>query len=168
MAARPLLTVINPSDGSASKSQVATPDVIYEAPNSTYVADFIGDVNIIEGKVSRVIPNGLSLTWAVGQPEIAARSGLALTRGSNAYFAIRPEKIRISAARPEDAPNAVSGTVLDIAYLGNISTYHVELAGGQVIQAQSANRDRISAREFTWEDAVWLSWTDAAGVVLDR
>ena len=58
--------------------------------------------------------------------------------------------------------------MLDIAYLGNISTYHVELPGGQIIKAQTANTDRISRRDFTWEQPVWLSWTDTAGVVLDR
>ncbi len=56
----------------------------------------------------------------------------------------------------------------DIAYLGNISTYHVQLPGGQIIKAQSANNRRISRRAFTWEDKVWLSWTDTAGVFLER
>ncbi len=148
--------------------QVATPDVIYEAPVSTYVADFIGDVNILPGRIAAQDGTRVTIDWAEGQPAIAARTRLALAPGSAAYFAIRPEKIAISAARPEGAANAVAGKVLDIAYLGNISTYHVELPGGQVIKAQSANTDRIAAREFTWEDAAWLSWTDAAGVVLDR
>ena len=56
--------------------------------------------------------------------------------------------------------------MLDIAYLGNISTYHVELPTGHVIKAQTANTRRISRRDFTWDDPVWLSWTDTASVVL--
>ena len=72
----------------------------------------------------------------------------------------------ISAERPVDAVNAVQGKVHDIAYLGNLSTYHVELANGTIIKAQTANTRRISRRSFTWEDPVWLSWTATAAVLL--
>lgn len=147
--------------------QVATPDAIYEAPNSTYVADFIGDVNLITGTVD-ADGGKLNLTWAEGQPAIVGASTKTFGKGQNVHFAIRPEKIAISAQKPEDAANAVPGKVLDIAYLGNISTYHVQLAGGQIIKAQTANNRRISRRSFTWEDDVWLSWTDTAGVFLER
>ncbi|MCP4822884.1 MAG: TOBE domain-containing protein, partial [Shimia sp.] len=78
------------------------------------------------------------------------------------------EKVSITAEKPSDAENAVQGEVLDIAYLGNISTYHVQLPGGQVIKAQTANNRRISRRSFTWEDPVWLSWTATAGVFLEH
>ncbi|WP_417603948.1 ABC transporter ATP-binding protein [Primorskyibacter flagellatus] len=147
--------------------QVSTPDVIYEAPNSVYVADFIGDVNIIEGAAAQE-GDAVTITWAEGQPPIRARSTQSLAPGQRVHFAIRPEKLTISAERPVDAANAVTGKVLDIAYLGNISTYHVELPSGQVLKAQSANTRRIARRSFTWEDTVWLSWTDTAGVVLEQ
>ena len=62
--------------------------------------------------------------------------------------------------------NAMRGKVLDIAYLGNISTYHVELPSGLVIKAQTANTRRLARRSFSWEDEVWLSFTDTAGVIL--
>ncbi|WP_116597906.1 ABC transporter ATP-binding protein [Primorskyibacter marinus] len=147
--------------------QVSTPDVIYEAPNSVYVADFIGDVNIIEGAAAQE-GDAVTITWAEGQPPINARSTLSLSPGQKVHFAIRPEKLTISAERPDDAANAMTGKVLDIAYLGNISTYHVELPSGQVLKAQSANTRRIARRSFTWEDTVWLSWTNTAGVVLEK
>lgn len=147
--------------------QVATPDVIYEAPNSTYVADFIGDVNLMTGKAD---PQGetLQMHWAEGQPAITGTAMAPIAKGDTVHYAIRPEKVSISAEKPSEAANAVQGKVLDIAYLGNISTYHVELAGGQVIKAQAANNRRISRRAFTWEDPVWLSWTATAGVFLER
>ncbi|SMC52993.1 ABC transporter ATP-binding protein [Primorskyibacter flagellatus] len=147
--------------------QVSTPDVIYEAPNSVYVADFIGEVNIIEGATAQE-GEAVTITWAEGQQPINARSTLSLSPGQKVHFAIRPEKLTISAERPDDAANAMTGKVLDIAYLGNISTYHVELPSGQVLKAQSANTRRIARRSFTWEDTVWLSWTDTAGVVLEQ
>ncbi len=147
--------------------QVSTPDAIYETPNSTYVADFIGDVNLIQGKAD---PKGdkIYIAWAEGQPEIVGTPMSDFSHGQDVHFAIRPEKVSISADKPEGAANAIKGKVLDIAYLGNISTYHVELPGGQVIKAQTANNRRISRRSFTWEDDVWLSFTDTAGVLLER
>jgi len=147
--------------------QVATPDSIYEAPNSTYVADFIGDVNMITGTV-RAEGEQLQMTWAEGQPEIVGETSKTFAKDQSVHFAIRPEKVSISAEKPVDAANAVQGQVLDIAYLGNISTYHVQLPGGQVIKAQTANNRRISRRSFTWEDSVWLSWTATAGVFLEH
>ena len=147
--------------------QVATPDVIYEAPNSTYVADFIGEVNLITGRAD---PQGdaLHMHWAETQPAIVGAPLAGATAGQELHYAIRPEKVSISAEKPVDAANAVQGKVLDIAYLGNLSTYHVELASGQIIKAQAANNRRISRRAFTWEDEVWLSWTATAGVFLER
>ncbi|MCT8161396.1 ABC transporter ATP-binding protein [Pseudoruegeria sp. SHC-113] len=146
--------------------QVDTPGRIYETPNSTYVADFIGDVNIIEGTIASAGEEGYAIAWAEGQPHLTAKSATELGKGDRCFFAIRPEKIAISADKPEDRPNAVQGKILDIAYLGNLSTYHVELPGGVIIKAQTANDRRISRRSFTWEDPVWLSWTSTAGVLL--
>lgn len=143
--------------------QVATPDRIYETPNSVYVADFIGEVNLIEGHAD-VAQGMATITWAEGQRPITAKTDLKAD--TKCTFAVRPEKIAITTDEPFERANKVQGQVLDIAYLGNISTYHVALPGGKVIKAQTANDRRIARRSFTWEDTVWLSWTDTAGVVL--
>jgi len=146
--------------------QVATPDRIYETPNSVYVADFIGDVNIIKGNARRRSDALTEIHWAEGQPPIVGTTNAAVTDGTPCFFAIRPEKVAISPERPTDAANVIEGTVLDIAYLGNISTYHVKLATGEIVKAQTTNDRRIARRSFTWDDKVWLSWTDTAGVIL--
>ncbi|MEH6831947.1 MAG: TOBE domain-containing protein, partial [Sulfitobacter sp.] len=57
---------------------------------------------------------------------------------------------------------------LDIAYLGNLSTYHVKLSDGQIIKAQTANTRRLSRRGITWEDKVWVRWNATAGVLLEH
>jgi putrescine transport system ATP-binding protein len=144
--------------------QVDTPTQIYEAPNSTYVADFIGDVNIIAGNAT-VHGDTVSIAWAEGQPEIIGTPSSPVPAG-RVNFVIRPEKVAISADRPADRNNAVQGKVLDIAYLGNMSTYHVEMPDGTIIKATAANQRRRESLPFTWGDPVWLSWTDTAGVVL--
>ena len=146
--------------------QVATPDRIYETPNSVYVADFIGEVNIINGTAT---PNGedsYSVAWADGQAPLDVKSSNHFSDGEKCHLAIRPEKVTINAEKPTGVDNAIQGQILDIAYLGNLSTYHVRLPSGTIIKAQSANTRRISRRAFTWEDTVWLSWTATAGVLL--
>jgi putrescine transport system ATP-binding protein len=81
---------------------------------------------------------------------------------------VRPEKIAISKTKPaaRETPNVLRGKVHDIAYSGNLSTYHVQLEDGAILKAQEANRRRIANREITWEDEVWLAWAPGAGVLL--
>ncbi|MXU66714.1 ABC transporter ATP-binding protein [Oceanomicrobium pacificus] len=148
--------------------QVATPDVIYEQPESRYVADFIGDVNLIEGTVAEAEEGGYKLVWADGAPPIHAETDVPLSLGDSCTFAIRPEKIAISTDKPDDRANAVPGKVLDIGYLGNISTYHVQMPNGAIFKASATNSRRLSRRGITWEDEVWLSFTATAGVVLTQ
>ena len=147
-------------------AQVATPDRIYETPNSIYVADFIGDVNLIPGRTQDGPDGASQVLWGEGHAPITVRGDTRPPAGVACHFAIRPEKVAISAQKPEDRANVVEGTILDIAYLGNISTYHVELPGGVIFKAQTANDRRIARRSFTWDDKVWLSWTDTAGLIL--
>lgn len=145
--------------------QADTPARIYEMPNSVYVADFIGEVTIIPG-TARKSGGGYEIAYAEGMTPLYAETETAFENGETCHIALRPEKVAISAEKPEDRRNAVQGKIIDIAYLGNLSTYHVALPNGQMIKAQTANTRRLSRRGFTWEDTVWLSWTDTAAVLL--
>ncbi len=148
--------------------QVDTPSVIYELPNSEYVADFIGEINIFRGNASAPKDGFCQISFGEGMAPIRASAPDWLSGPGPVSFAIRPEKVSISPAEPEDRANAYPGKVIDIAYLGNISTYHVELRNGQKIKAQAANTRRIQRRAITWEQEVWISFTDTAGVVLSK
>jgi putrescine transport system ATP-binding protein len=145
--------------------QADTPARIYEMPNSVYVADFIGEVTIIPG-TARKSGEGYEISYAEGMAPLYAETETAFANGETCHIALRPEKVAISADKPEDRRNAVQGKIIDIAYLGNLSTYHVALPNGQMIKSQTANTRRLSRRGFTWEDTVWLSWTDTAAVLL--
>jgi len=125
-------------------------------------------VNIIEGAAHRAGEDRYTVHWADGQAPLMAASDKAFSPAQNAFLAIRPEKVLVTAERPADAVNAIQGRIHDIAYLGNISTYHVEVAGGRMLKAQTANTRRIENRGFTWENRVWLSWDSTAGVLLER
>jgi len=224
--------------------QVATPAEIYEAPNSTYVADFIGEVTLLRGTATArvveedpvdaepeepaiseppkeqervakpnamgewlhdrilapfigkrieavkalpppsveelentpaeetehpiVIPEGgLEIAWSDTQAPLIATNGDTELDGKDVALALRPEKLRISKSKP-DAANRYEGKVIDIAYLGNISTFHVELSGGVMVKVQTVNAERVTQSDITWEDQVWVSFDTDAGVVLDR
>nr|WP_223870734.1 TOBE domain-containing protein [Salipiger aestuarii] len=110
-------------------------------------------------------PGGILVDWADGQPPIIAANGDTAVAGEKVTFSIRPEKVTIDAEQP-DRPNAYKGKVIDIAYLGNISTFHVELANGTMVKAQMVNARRLANRHITWEDEVWIGFSETAGVVL--
>ncbi|MFD1331016.1 ABC transporter ATP-binding protein [Methylopila musalis] len=149
--------------------QVATPGDIYEQPNSRYVADFIGDINILEAKVAGASPAGLSL--AVKDPavtvEVAAPEALAAT-GAEVAFAIRPEKVRIAIEPPPpEATNVLKGEVWDIAYFGDWTKFLVKLDGSETIMRVSrANATRTESAPIAWDDKVHVWFAPDAGVLL--
>jgi putrescine transport system ATP-binding protein len=145
--------------------QVDTPAQIYEAPKNVYVAGFIGDVNIIEGRAKQR-SDQIYIKWGEGVNDIIATSDKPFKNENLVHFAIRPEKVSVTSQRPEGTPNAFQGKVLDIAYLGNMSTYHIKMETGLVIKAQSTNTRRLSNRPINWDDTVWISFTSTAGVLL--
>jgi putrescine transport system ATP-binding protein len=146
--------------------QVATPPEIYEAPNSRFVADFIGDVNIFDGTVSSA---------GSGIVEIATQTGFTVrvasteppAVGAKAGFAVRPEKIRVGRDQPACAPlNAAQGEIWDIGYLGDMTVFHVKLKDGKVIKASSLNAVRAVEDPLGYDQEVWISFDENAGVVL--
>ncbi|RME17889.1 MAG: polyamine ABC transporter ATP-binding protein [Alphaproteobacteria bacterium] len=149
--------------------QVDTPANVYERPANVYVADFIGDVNLIRGTFRRSGPDSGRIVFDEREPPIEVEEvGGEIADGAAVTYAIRPEKIAVAKTRPEGDLNAVFGKVIDIGYLGNVSTYHVELAGGQMVKAAMTNVTRLARRQITWDDEVWLSWRKTAGVVLEK
>ncbi len=147
--------------------QVAPPPELYEEPNSRWVADFVGDVNLIEG---RVVEAGAATTViesaAVGRVRAGGASGAK--PGDTVWVALRPEKVRLSREQPAAKENCVAGTVRDIAYLGDLSVYKVALDNGLVMQAATANLTRLIERPISWDDRVWLTFDADAGIVLTR
>jgi putrescine transport system ATP-binding protein len=150
--------------------QIATPAEIYEQPNSRYVADFIGDINLLEGHIASVKDGVVRFeSVATGTP-IEVVQELDASPGDHAWFAIRPEKVSIALARPGEPlpPNSVEGEVWDIGYLGDVSIYHVRLPSGAILKSTIANATRLVERPITWDDKVWLTWARDSGVVLTK
>jgi putrescine transport system ATP-binding protein len=150
--------------------QVGTPSDIYEYPSSRFVADFIGSVNMFEGRLIedepdyvRVTSDELGGTFHVGHGVSAAPHAIV-------WVALRPEKIQVSRERPDgDGDNRVQGVVSEIAYRGDQSVYLVRLAGGRQVRVTQPNTLRQGAGErIRWDDAVWLSWDSSSPVVVTQ
>ena len=147
-------------------SQVATPAELYEAPNSRFVAGFIGDINIFDGTISAADGGTVEISIASGMV-IRTKSTEAVGVGANTGFAIRPEKIRVTRAAPANsAKNAAKGTMWDIGYLGDMTVYHVKLDSGQVVKASAMNAVREVENPLGYDEDVWVSFDENAGVVL--
>ncbi|MFN3614592.1 MAG: ABC transporter ATP-binding protein [Rubrimonas sp.] len=145
-------------------AQLGEPREVYDAPTTRYVAEFIGDVNIFEGRVEDPATGSIRLD-GVAAPVRAGRA-LPYAAGAPVAVALRPEKLVLE--RPEEGPppaeNTLDGVVEDIAYLGDMSIYRVRLPGGGLARVARTNRVRLQSQTIVWEDPVRLSW-DAQAVV---
>jgi putrescine transport system ATP-binding protein len=145
--------------------QVATPSEIYEQPASRWVANFVGDVNLIEGTVESV-NNGATVMIGKDGQQLRFGPSADIWPGMTVWAALRPEKLSITTAPQETRENCISGTVSDIAYRGSAVVYRVRLASGADLKVSITNRQRLVDLPIRQGDVVWLSWTHDAGVVL--
>ncbi len=147
--------------------QVSTPAALYEFPATRFVAEFIGGINLFEGRVlSHDQGAGLVRVQCDSLAEpVLARHTDYIPEGTAVSVAVRPEKIDVHEQRPE-ADNVAVGKVRDIAYLGDVSIYHVQTEAGAVIQVQETHVERSSEPHYDWDDTLWLSWPAAGAVVL--
>src|SRR5215813_7440523 len=146
--------------------QVATPQEIYERPNSRWVADFIGEINLIEGRVIDVGASG-TVVASDAAGRLRALSPADAKPGDAVWVALRPEKVRIALEAPGPAEeNCVAGEVTDIGYLGDLSIYKVRLDSGTIMKTAVANVTRLVEQPIAWDERVWLTWAPEAAMVL--
>ena len=149
--------------------QVGPPSEIYETPATRFVADFIGNVNMMEGTLTQDWPDHVIISCADCTHYVG--HGITGTEGMVVSVAVRPEKIELSAAEPageQDVHNKVRGTVKDLSYFGSFTVYHLQLASGAVLKVSESNVARHRAEQLTWGDAAWAHWSPTAQVVLTQ
>jgi putrescine transport system ATP-binding protein len=146
--------------------QVGTPDEIYEQPNSRFTAEFIGSVNLFEGRIGEDETDHVTIISPQMDAPIYVGHGITGYDGMSVSFAIRPEKVHIDKDEPAQKYNKVRGVIEEIAYFGSHSVYHVRLPSGAKVLCNFVNMKRWASDNFTWNDVVWLSWNDNSGVVL--
>jgi len=139
-------------------AQVGKPAEVYERPASRWVADFIGEVTLLEGRFSAP---GVMQTM-IGQLRVSDPS---VALGATVWLGLRPEKIDIGSERPADDINAVAGTLHEVGYRGDMSIFKVRLGDRSLMKVTVANTAH-GRRGFAVGDVVWLSWPADAGVVL--
>jgi putrescine transport system ATP-binding protein len=151
--------------------QVARPAEIYEQPNSRWVADFVGDVNVFEGRVGE---DGLSVEGtAAGTLRVATK--IDAKPGATVWLAVRPEKMRVTLeppsppAAPQQPPeNSAAGTIVDIGYLGELTVYKLRLADGAILTAAIANTGHAAERPLDWDERARMSFAPEAAIVLTK
>lgn len=146
--------------------QVGTPTEVYEYPNSRFVADFIGEMNIFDGYVTEDEADHVLVAAAEAGCDLYVSHSASAPVGAQVGVAIRPEKVQISREPLTGNRNVVKGVVHEIAYLGDVSIYHVVLPSGKRVLATLANQFRLAERPINWDDEVYLSWRPESGVVL--
>ena len=146
--------------------QVGNPNEIYEYPNSRFVADFIGSVNMYEGRIVEDEADHVTIESPALGTTVYVDHGVAAAPSATVWVAIRPEKVRIARERPPGTHNIAHGRVRDIGYLGDVSIYYVTLDSGETMQATMPNLVRLAEPAVSWDEEVFLTWEPENAIVL--
>ncbi len=147
--------------------QTGTPGEVYEFPRTRSVAQFIGSINMFSGQVSESLSDHAVIASEEAGCTLQIDHTVALPEGTPVWVAVRPEKISISKEPPAgNGHNLAKGEVWEIAYIGNLSIFHVRLDSGATVRVTVPNVSRVAERAITWEDQVYVSWQPHSGVVL--
>jgi putrescine transport system ATP-binding protein len=147
--------------------QVGTPAEIYEFPRSRFVADFVGTTNFFEGRVSSCEPGLVRVECTETGCELLVDDKGSFAIGQRVWVALRPEKVRLGKeASSAVRTNQLRGTVWELGYLGNRSTYRIRTATGKLVTVFAQNERRTSEAVIDWSDEVFVSWSADAAVLL--
>ena len=152
--------------------QVGAPGDLYETPATRFLADFIGNVNLMDGTLDEDEADHC----VVGSADCRHYVGHGITGTQNmaVTVALRPEKIHLSRNRPlghdgqPDPYNTAQGTIKEMSYFGSYTVFHVQLGSGAMLKVSMTNTQRHRDDEFTWGDTVWAHWSRSAHVVLTQ
>ncbi|VTU14697.1 MULTISPECIES: ABC transporter ATP-binding protein [unclassified Variovorax] len=146
--------------------QVGSPADVYETPATRFVADFIGNVNLMDGVIETDEADHVDIRCA----DVLHRVGHGITgyQGQTVTVAVRPEKIHLCASEPEDDHNKARGVVRASSYFGVYTVYHLELASGAALKVNVENETRHREGVPVEGDAVWAHWLPTSQVVLTQ
>jgi putrescine transport system ATP-binding protein len=151
--------------------QVATPRELYEAPNSRWIAGFVGDINMIEGRIASRESGRITISTREAGAIVAAQASPQSLTVTDVCVAVRPEKIRLEggvAAPGGTAVNRFAGEVIDVNYLGGASVYRIRLDSGFVLRVSLTNASRHGANAISAGQRVTASFAADDCVVLEQ
>jgi putrescine transport system ATP-binding protein len=151
--------------------QVGAPSEIYETPATRFVADFIGNVNMMEGTLTEDEPDHCVIDCKDVRHYVG--HGITGTTGMAVSVAVRPEKIHLSRHEPSKEAtggdfNRARGKVKNLSYFGSFTVYQLELDGGRLLKVSQNNTQRYRGDELTWGDEAWAHWSRQSQVVLTQ
>jgi spermidine/putrescine transport system ATP-binding protein len=160
---------------SGSIIQTASPEQLYEAPATRYVADFIGESNLFNGTVRQVQGNSAVLRTEQGI-ELSSPltpNGTTLSANTEGCIAVRPELIDIAAKGGLQGRDVtLDGCVEDRIYLGNITEYRVRTQPFGIVcvrvprQQGSGGQGTVDPSGFEHGAAVQVGWNNASGLAM--
>ena len=147
--------------------QVDAPREIYERPATRFVADFVGNVNLMDGRLEVDEPDHVVVACADVRHRVG--HGISGSLGQTLAIALRPEKIQLTRAAPPDTRfNAARVRIQERSYFGAHTVYHLRLASGARLKASLANTERQGEEQLSIGDEAWAHWSDLAQIVLTQ
>jgi putrescine transport system ATP-binding protein len=146
--------------------QVGAPADVYETPATRFVADFIGNVNLMDGTLTEDHPDHVVISCKDCSHFVG--HGITGTEGMTVSVAVRPEKIGLGPDEPPGPHNRARGAIKDLSYFGSFTVYHLQLESGAVLKISQSNVERHREVELTWGDTAWASWSPSSQVVLTQ
>ena len=146
--------------------QIGSPRDVYENPNCRFTAEFIGSTNIFEGRLIVDESDHIVLECVDLNNHVYVSHGITGTLGMQVWYCVRPENIMVLRHKPDGQYNWFSGIVVDIAYFGSYSVYHIKLVSGKIVLADVLSSYWRDVAPPTWDEQVFIKWSDDAGVVL--
>lgn len=155
--------------------QDGAPETIYDDPVDTFVADFVGSMNLFRGRLTELDHLGAVVECDVGIRLVGSPPATGFHEGMSVALAVRPERIRIggSGRRGQEpssntAGTQVTGRVVHRTFLGDHLSYQVNVEGVGVVVVRLTRSEPATTEIFATGDEVILEWTlDGARVIPD-
>lgn len=151
--------------------QIGTPQEIYEFPTSSFVATFVGKMNLLQGIIKSLDEDDVAVVDIpqLGEYKVHIPALYEwMEVGTSAIIGIRPEKILIDKEHDTHFSNYVKGIVISIVYHGHATQYNVKVANDQLIQVFEQNEEHFPKEKIDYDDVVYLHWQKENAVLLER
>jgi putrescine transport system ATP-binding protein len=148
--------------------QIGTPHEVYEFPNCRFTAEFIGSTNLFNGKVVEDEADHVFIDGPDLKTKLYVSHGITGPLGMDVSVSVRPERINVTRAKPEQPYNWAQGTVSNLAYMGSYTLFHVTLENGKVVIANVPSLALMREDAPSYGDEVFVSWAETSSVVLTK
>ncbi len=139
--------------------QIGTPEDLYDAPATRFVAEFIGDANLVEGRIVAAQPSGEVVVRVAGGKDLPARAVPgSLKVGDAGFLMIRPERIELATSQPPAAGDGLAAKVVGRTFTGEQISLALETAQG--IRLACTKPSVAPYRQLAPGDSVWLLATE--------